>query len=63
MARRTYPLDLKASASELVTEQGRGPKDAAAGLGVAPSAMRYRVRRAGSRRSKITDPRSIRDLP
>jgi transposase-like protein len=48
MARRTYSLDFKEPAAKLVTEQGRGLKDAATGLGVAPSTMQYRVRRSGT---------------
>jgi transposase len=47
MARRTYSLDFKVSAARLVTEQGRGLKDAATSLGVAPSTMQYWVRRFG----------------
>ena len=47
MARRTYSLDFKVSAARLVTEQGRGLKDAATSLGVAPSTMPYWVRRFG----------------
>ena len=39
MTRRTYSLDFKVSAAKLVTEQGRGLKDAATSLGVAPSTM------------------------
>lgn len=49
MARRTYSLDFKTSATKLVTEQGRGLKDAATSLGVAPSTMQYWVRRFGPR--------------
>ena len=45
MAKRTYSLDFKVSAAKLVTEQGRGLKDAATSLGVAPSTMQYWVRR------------------
>jgi transposase len=48
MAKRTYSLDFKVSAAKLVTEQGRGLKDAATSLGVAPSTMQYWVRRFGS---------------
>jgi transposase len=48
MARRTYSLDFKVSAVKLVTEQGRGLKDAAVSLGVAPSTMQYWVRRFGA---------------
>ena len=48
MARRTYSLDFKVSAAKLVTEQGRGLKDAATSLGVAPSTMQYWVRRFGT---------------
>jgi len=47
MAKRTYSLDFKVSAAKLVTEQGRGLKDAATSLGVAPSTMQYWVRRFG----------------
>ena len=49
MTRRTYSLDFKVSAAKLVTEQGRGLKDAATSLGVAPSTMQYWVRRFGTR--------------
>jgi transposase len=49
MARRTYSLDFKVSAAKLVTEQGRGLKDAATSLGVAPSTMQYWVRRFGTK--------------
>ena len=45
MARRTYSLDFKVSAAQLVSEQGRGLKDVATSLGVAPSTMQYWVRR------------------
>ena len=48
MARRTYSLDFKVSAAKLVSEQGRGPKDVATSLGVAPSTMQYWVRRFGT---------------
>ena len=48
MAKRTYSLDFKVSAARLVTEQGRGLKDAATSLGVAPSTMQYWVRRFGT---------------
>jgi len=48
MAKRTYSLDFKVSAAKLVTEQGRGLRDAATSLGVAPSTMQYWVRRFGS---------------
>ena len=48
MAKRTYSLDFKVSAAKLVTEQGRGLKDAATSLGVAPSTMQYWVRRFGN---------------
>ncbi len=47
MAKRTYSLDFKVSAAKLVTEQGRGLKEAADSLGVAPSTMQYWVRRFG----------------
>ncbi len=56
MARRTYSLDFKVSAAKLVTEQGRGLKDAATSLGVAPSTLQYWVRRFGS-------PAAARPLP
>ena len=49
MAKRTYSLDFKVSAAKLVTEQGRGLKDAATSLGVAPSTMQYWVRRFGTK--------------
>jgi transposase len=49
MAKRTYSLDFKVSAAQLVTEQGRGLKDAATSLGVAPSTMQYWVRRFGTK--------------
>jgi transposase len=49
MAKRTYSLDFKTSAAKLVTEQGRGLKDAATSLGVAPSTMQYWVRRFGTK--------------
>jgi transposase len=48
MARRTYSLDFKVSAAKLVSEQGRGLKDVATSLGIAPSTMQYWVRRFGS---------------
>jgi transposase len=48
MAKQTYSLDFKVSAARLVTEQGRGLKDAAQSLGVAPSTMQHWVRRFGS---------------
>ena len=48
MPRRVYSLDFKVSAAKLVTEQGRGLKDAATSLGVAPSTMQYWVRRFGA---------------
>jgi transposase len=48
MSRRTYSRDFKVSAAKLVTEQGYGPKAAAASLGVAPSTMQYWVKRFGS---------------
>jgi transposase len=56
MAKRTYSLDFKTSAARLVTEQGRGPKDVATSLGVAPSTLQYWVRRFGS-------PAAARPLP
>jgi transposase len=49
MAQRTYSLDFKVSAAKLVTEQGRGLKDVATSLGVAPSTMQYWVRRFGTK--------------
>ena len=48
MAKRTYSLDFKTSAAKLVTEQGRGLKDVAQSLGVAPSTMQSWVRRFGT---------------
>jgi transposase len=48
MAKRTYSLDFKTSAAKLVTEQGRGTKDVANSLGVAPSTLQYWVRRFGT---------------
>jgi transposase len=48
MPRRTYSLDFKTSAVRLVTEQGRGAKDVAISLGVAPSTMQHWVRRFGT---------------
>ena len=48
MARRTYSLDFKVSAAKLVSERGRGPKDVATSLGVAPSTLQYWVRRFGT---------------
>jgi len=56
MARQTYSLDFKTSAAKLVTEQGRGLKDAATSLGVAPSTLQYWVRRFGT-------PAAARPLP
>ena len=56
MARRTYSLDFKVSAVKLVTEQGRGLKDAATSLGVAPSTMQYWVRRFGSPKAPAPAP-------
>jgi transposase len=47
MANHTYSLDFKVSAAQLVTEQGRGLKEAATSLGVAPSTLQYWVRRFG----------------
>jgi transposase len=52
MAKRTYSLDFKASAAKLVTEQGRGPKDVATSLGVAPSTLQYWVRRFGTKAAR-----------
>ena len=63
MARRTYSLDFKASAAKLVTEQGRGLKDAATSLGVAPSTMQSWVRRFGTpaaRPQARADPDALR---
>jgi transposase len=63
MARRTYSLDFKVSATKLVTEQGRGLKDVATSLGVAPSTMQYWVRRFGStpaRPQAPSDPDSLK---
>ena len=48
MARRTYSLDFKVDAAKLVTERGRGPKEVATSLGVAPSTLQYWVRRFGT---------------
>ncbi len=48
MTKRTYSLDFKVSAAKLVTEPGRGLKDVATSLGVAPSTMQYWVRRFDS---------------
>jgi transposase len=48
MARKTYSRDFKVSAAKLVTEQGRGLKDAATSLGVPTSTMQYWVRRFGT---------------
>jgi transposase len=56
MAKRTYSLDFKVSAAKLVTEQGRGLKDAATGLGVAPSTMQYWVRRFGTKVAPASAP-------
>jgi len=63
MARRTYSLDFKVSAAKLVTEQGRGLKDASTSLGVAPSTMQYWVRRFGTpaaRAQAPADPDALR---
>ena len=63
MAKRTYSLDFKVSAAQLVTEQGRGLKDAATSLGVAPSTMQYWVRRFGTpaaRPQAPNDPDALR---
>ena len=63
MARRTYSLDFKVSAVKLVTEQGRGLKDVATSLGVAPSTMQYWVRRFGTtvaRPQPPDDPAALR---
>jgi transposase-like protein len=48
MARQTYSRDFKVSAAKLVTEQGRGLKNAATSLGVPTSTMQYWVRRFGT---------------
>jgi transposase-like protein len=56
MAKRTYSLDFKVSASRLVSEQSRGLNEAATSLGVAPSTMQSWVRRFGS-------PATARPLP
>jgi transposase len=48
MAKRAYSLDFKTSAAKLVTEQGRGSRDVATSLGVAPSTLQYWVRRFGT---------------
>ena len=48
MAKRTYSLDFKVSAAKLVTEPGRGLKDVAISLGIAPSTLQYWVRRFGT---------------
>ena len=56
MAKRTYSLDFKVSAAKLVTEQGRGLKDAATSLGVAPSTMQYWVRRFGTKAASSQAP-------
>jgi transposase len=63
MARRKYSLDFKVSAAKLVTEQGRGLKDVATSLGVAPSTMQYWARRFGTtvaRPQAPDDPASLR---
>ena len=64
MAKRTYSVDFKVSAAKLVTEQGRGLKDAATSLGVAPSTMQYWVRRFGTpaaaRPTPPDDPAALR---
>ena len=62
MARHTYSLDFKISAAKLVTEQGRGLKDAATSLGVAPSTMQYWVRRFGSSADRPQAPTGEADL-
>ena len=56
MARRRYSLDFKVSAAKLVTEQGRGIKEAATGLGVAPSTMQYWVRRFAAKAAPAKAP-------
>jgi transposase len=63
MARKTYSRDFKVSAAKLVTEQGRGLKDAATSLGVPTSTMQYWVRRFGTtvaRPQPPDDPESLR---
>jgi transposase len=47
MTRRLYTIDFKVAAAQLVTEQGYGPKAAAASLGVPPSTLQHWVRRHG----------------
>ena len=56
MARPTYSLDFKISAAKLVTDQGRGLKDVATSLGVAPSTLQYWVRRHGSPAARPQSP-------
>lgn len=56
MARRRYSLDFKVSAAKLVTEQGRGLKEVANSLGVAPSTMQYWVRRFGTKPAQSPAP-------
>ena len=56
MAKRTYSLDFKVSAAKLITEQGRGLKDAATSLGVAPSTLQYWVRRFGTPAARTRAP-------
>ena len=64
MAKRTYSLDFKTSAVRLITEQGRGLKEAATSLGIAPSTMQYWVRRFGApaaaRPTPPGDPEALR---
>ena len=62
MAKRTYSLDFKVSAAKLVTEQGRGLKDAATSLGVAPSTMQYWVRRFGTGAASASAPADVEAL-
>ena len=62
MARRTYSLDFKVSAAKLVTEQGRGLKDAATSLGVAPSTMQYWVRRFTPTKTPAPTPTDLDSL-
>ena len=63
MAKRTYSLDFKVSAAKLVTEPGRGLKDVATSLGVAPSTLQYWVRRFGTQAARPqapSDPDALR---
>lgn len=56
MARPTFALDFKVSAAKLVTEQGRGVKDVATSLGIAPSTLQYWVRRHGTPAARAQAP-------